>query len=197
MASCTLAKGLIREGMINRLKAAALLCGFLITFTACSGRMSGPNLVNEVSLDTAESAAEINPTIDVCDLSPIEGVIFPRQEPVDAPREVMEAELAGEFGPSEPFIQRIEDIVLQIDETDIPLFLGALKDDIRAEVKESGGKVEGEASGVSHLMQHFSVSYRQDGAFGVINVWGVSGEGTNYYLISDITEYCCSGMEVE
>ena len=103
----------------------------------------------------------------------------------------------GEFGPSEPFIQRIEDIVLQIDETDIPLFLGALKDDIRTEVKESGGKVEGEASGVSHLMQHFSVSYRQDGAFGVINVWGVRGEGTSYYLISDITEYCCSGMEGE
>ena len=97
MASFTLAKGLIREGMINRLKAAALLYGFLITVTACSGKLSESNSVNKDPVDAAVSTIGINPTSVVCDLSPIEGVIFPRQEPVDAPREVMEAELVGEL----------------------------------------------------------------------------------------------------
>ena len=34
----------------------------------------------------------------------------------------------------------------------------------------------------------FSISYRENDIYGVVNVWGAHGEGTTYHLLAMVTE---------
>jgi hypothetical protein len=70
-----------------------LIAGVILTISACT---------NVTARVTAEKIDEVDVTegtrgtaIDVCEPSTIPNVAFPRQEPVEGPREVMEAELVG------------------------------------------------------------------------------------------------------
>jgi len=72
------------------------LAGILMAITACTNEFIP---TSETTLDPEPSVvdADITPTIDVCEPLDIPEVAFPRQEPVEGPREVMEAELVGEL----------------------------------------------------------------------------------------------------
>jgi len=86
-----------------------------------------------------------------------------------------------------PFEQRQEEITLQIDPADLPAFLTSIQSGIDESITNSGATVIGRGSG-GVTGTSFSISYREDDLYGVINIWGAQGEGTNYYLLMIITE---------
>ncbi len=97
-------------------------------------------------------------------------------------------ELHGsEYGPPEPFTQKQEEIVFQIEPADLPVFLTAIRSGIDEAIINSGASIVGRGSG-GGTDTSFSIQYRANEAYGVINVWGIRGEGTTYTLIVLITE---------
>jgi hypothetical protein len=110
---------------------------------------------------------------------------------LDSPRT-----LSGmEAGPPEPFIQYQEEMIVQIDPTNIPAFMEAIKFDVQEAITSSGAEYLGQGGGYSPGsdinpadVTHFSFDYSEDGFYGVIHIWGVRGSGTNYHLIGLITE---------
>ena len=94
----------------------------------------------------------------------------------------------SESGSSEqPFMQKQEEITLQIDPADLSAFLLDVQSDIDEAIIESGASIVGRGSG-GVTGTSFSISYREDNLYGVINIWGAQGEGTNYYIFMIITE---------
>lgn len=94
----------------------------------------------------------------------------------------------SESGSSEqPFMQKQEELTLQIDPADLPAFLLGLEADIGEAIIESGAIIDGRGSG-GVTGTSFSISYREENIYGVINIWGAQGEGTDYYLLMIITE---------
>lgn len=97
-------------------------------------------------------------------------------------------ELFGaEYGPPVPFTQKQEEIALQIEPTDLPAFLTAIQSGIEESIINSGASIVGHGSG-GVTGTSFSIQYRENEIYGVINVWGVRGEGTTFTLIVLITE---------
>jgi len=72
------------------------LAGILIAITACTSELE-PSSETALVPETIIVDPEITPTIDICEPPDIPEVAFPRQEPVEGPREVMEAELVGDL----------------------------------------------------------------------------------------------------
>jgi len=94
----------------------------------------------------------------------------------------------SESGSSEqPFMQKHEEITLQIDPADLSAFLLDVQSDIEETITNSGASIVGHGSG-GVTGTSFSISYRENDIFGVVNVWGAQGEGTDYYLLMIITE---------
>ncbi|HSG42366.1 MAG TPA: hypothetical protein VLA72_04345 [Anaerolineales bacterium] len=94
----------------------------------------------------------------------------------------------SESGSSEqPFMQKQEEITLQIDPADLPAFLLDVETDIGDAIIESGASIAGRGSG-GVTGTSFSISYREENIYGVINIWGSQGKGTDYYLFMIITE---------
>ncbi|HEY5729094.1 MAG TPA: hypothetical protein VLA72_04015 [Anaerolineales bacterium] len=89
--------------------------------------------------------------------------------------------------PLVPFEQRQEEMSLQIAPADLPAFLTAVQFGIDEAITNSGATIVGRGSG-GVTGTSFSISYREDDFYGVINIWGAQGEGTNYYLLMIITE---------
>jgi len=94
---------------------------------------------------------------------------------------------SGQPMPLVPFEQKQEEITLQIDPADLPAFLTAIQFGIDESITNSGATIVGRGSG-GVTGTSFSISYREDDLYGVINVWGSQGGGTNYYLLIIITE---------
>ena len=82
--------------MIKQTSGLKFLAGILITLAACTSEME-PAATKALPTETITVNPEITPTIDICEPLDIPGVVFPRQEPVEGPREVMEAELVGDL----------------------------------------------------------------------------------------------------
>jgi len=76
--------------------------------------------------------------------------------------------------------------MLQIDQADLPAFLSALRSGIEEAIVDSGASVDGHGQG-GLTGTSFSISYRENDIYGVVNVWGV-GEDTDYYILVLITE---------
>ena len=95
--------------------------------------------------------------------------------------------LSGAGSGPEPFTQKREEIVFQIDSANLPMFLQSIKADTNEAIINSGAKIDGSGSG-GQTDAYFSFDYSENDKYGVINVWGVRGEGTTYYLIALITE---------
>jgi len=94
----------------------------------------------------------------------------------------------SESGSSDqPFMQKQEEITLQIEEADLSAFLAAVQSGIDNAIVESGANIAGRGSG-GLTGTSFSISYRENDIYGVVNVWGAHGEGTAYYLLVIITE---------
>ena len=102
---------------------------------------------------------------------------------IPGPRELF----GSEYGPSEPFTQKQEEIVFQIEPVDLPAYFTVIRSGIEESIIGSGASIVGQGSG-GVTGTSFSIQYRANEVYGTINVWGVRGEGTTYTLIVLITE---------
>ncbi len=96
-----------------------------------------------------------------------------------------------EVGPTEPFIQSQEAMIMQIDPMNVPALFSAIRNDIQDEIIKSGAEIVGSSLSSEDEpseISYFSFSYRTDLSYGVINVWGVRGDSDNYIVITQITE---------
>jgi hypothetical protein len=100
----------------------------------------------------------------------------------------------SESVPPESFFQLYEVATVEIDPEDVPDFMGAVRSSIEMELYDSGAEIVGRGGDVEGRggnpddLTYFSFRYSDEGAGGVINVWGVRGEGTNYTLLVLVTE---------
>ena len=94
----------------------------------------------------------------------------------------------NESGASDqPFTQKHEEMELQIEATDIATFMTAIQSAIEESILDNGASIVGHGSG-GVTGSSFSIKYRENEIFGVINVWGIRGEGTTFFIIVLITE---------
>lgn len=111
---------------------------------------------------------------------------------VEANREFLleEARISSgaETGLREPFVQSHEEMTVQIDPADTSQFFQAIRLNVADELANNNADVLGHGLNGSEDIGVFSYSYQENGLFGTITVWGIQGEGTNYYLIAIITE---------
>ncbi len=96
--------------------------------------------------------------------------------------------------PPDSFFQKHENATIQVESTNVSEFMEAVRSDIEQALTSSGAKIGGGGTdrtgpegGLADL-EHFMFRYSEDEADGVINVWGVRGEGTSFNLIVLITE---------
>ena len=78
-------------------------------------------------------------------------------------------------------------MIVQIEPADLPEFISAIRSDVDEAIVNSGASIVGHGQG-GVTGTSFSINYREDGIYGVINVWGAPGDGTTYYLFAMITE---------
>jgi hypothetical protein len=98
-----------------------------------------------------------------------------------------------ESGSSEqPFTQKKEEITLQIDPADLTAFHQSIQSDIDEAIVNSGANIIGRGSG-GVTGTSFSIDYREEDIYGVINFWGAQGEGTKFFLIVLIYESTVGG----
>jgi len=95
--------------------------------------------------------------------------------------------VGSESGPPEPFTQKQEEMLIQIEPADLPAFITAVRSGIDEAIIKSGASIDGRAQG-GVTGTSFSISYREDNIYGVINIWGAPGEGTDYFILMLITE---------
>ncbi len=99
-----------------------------------------------------------------------------------------------EAGPDAPPYQKHEEMTVQIDRADVPKFMEVIKRDINQAILDSDAKITGQGgnfqdpTGGQAIMDYISFRYSQDQTKGIINLYGVRGEGTTYTIIVIITE---------
>ena len=105
------------------------------------------------------------------------------------------ASSGSEAGPSEPFTQSSEVMIVQVDSTNAVAFVEAVQSGIQesltsshAELLGGGGSASQDPTGHLSDPVRFSFSYREGEVFGTINVWGVPGQGSSLILIVTIVE---------
>jgi len=97
-------------------------------------------------------------------------------------------------GPARPFFQRREEAVVQIEPSKIPAFMDAVQAEMERSLADSGAKIVGRVSGrqgpgVSPTdIVEFDLKYNDSQVDGIVNVWGVRGQGTGLVLIAIVTE---------
>lgn len=94
----------------------------------------------------------------------------------------------AEVGPREPFVQSHEEIMIQIDPANISSFFQAVRLDISQSLTDNNANILGQEVNGDQNIAFFSYSYGENDLYGTITVWGVRGEGTNFYFITIITE---------
>ena len=95
-----------------------------------------------------------------------------------------------EVGPREPFVQSQEEMVMQVDPDNAAALLTIIRSDIEENLSSSGATIVGIGNWEiqPEPTAYFSYSYSEGSIFGVINLWGVRGEGNTLVLIVQITE---------
>jgi hypothetical protein len=99
-----------------------------------------------------------------------------------------------EAGPAAPPYQKHEETILQIDTANVSKFIEAVKNDIKQAIIDSGARIEGQGGSFQDPVtgqadiDYISYRYNQGEANGIINLYGVRGEGTNYVIIVVLTE---------
>jgi hypothetical protein len=105
---------------------------------------------------------------------------------IDGPRT-----LSGmEAGPRVPFVQRQEQMSIQIDDDNITALMNSIQSDIEETLRYSGATIVGDggSDGYSDPIAYFSYSYSEYPFYGVIDVWAIRGEETDLIIIVQITE---------
>ena len=92
------------------------------------------------------------------------------------------------FEPGTDFFQKEEGARFQLDPADITTFMDGVRSEIEQSIASSEAEIIGRGGGGLDDGSSFSIRYREDGVDGVINVWGVRGEGNSFTLILLITE---------
>jgi len=81
------------------------------------------------------------------------------------------------------------EINLQINNpANISSFFQAVRLDIAQSLTDSNANILGQEVNGNQDIAFFSYSYGENDFYGTITVWGIRGEGTNFYLITTITE---------
>ena len=94
-----------------------------------------------------------------------------------------------EAGPREPFIQSQEYITVGVDRNNASVLMQAIQSDIQDALITSGATILGGGGDFQpESIAYFSHSYREGKFYGVINIWGIRGEGTTLIIIVEITE---------
>ncbi|KPL05878.1 hypothetical protein AMJ86_10510 [bacterium SM23_57] len=99
-----------------------------------------------------------------------------------------------EAGPATPPYQKHEEMIVQIDMDNVPRFLEAIKTDIEQALVDSGARIDGRGGSFQDPVagqvdiDYISFRYSQDKVNGIINIYGIRSEGTNYVLIIVLTE---------
>lgn len=97
-----------------------------------------------------------------------------------------------EAGPTAPPYQKHEEMIVQIDPANKSKFIEAVKADTQQAILDSGARIEGQGGSFQELtggpIDYISFRYSQGEASGIINLYGVVGEGTNYIITLIITE---------
>jgi hypothetical protein len=98
-------------------------------------------------------------------------------------------------GPRVPFVQSQENMIIQVDQENATTLIESIRSDIEETLLSSGATIVGSGGydGQADPLAYFSYSYREGPFYGVINIWGVQGEDTQFMLISEITESLNSG----
>lgn len=94
----------------------------------------------------------------------------------------------AEVGPREPFVQNHEELIVQIDPADVSQFLQEMRSEVSMSLANHGASVLGQEVNGNKDVGFFSYSYSENDVYGTITLWGVRGEGTNFFLIAIITE---------
>ena len=99
-----------------------------------------------------------------------------------------------EAGPAAPPYQKHEETILQIEAANVSGFMQAVKADIAQAIIDSGARIEGQGGSFQDPasaqagIDYISYRYSQGEVNGIINLYGVRGEGANYILIVVLTE---------
>jgi hypothetical protein len=101
----------------------------------------------------------------------------------------------AEVGPPEPFMQKHEEMIVLVDSSNASPFMEAIRTGMEEALTSSGAKILGRSGDARQGpgddpadSTGFSLSYREDAIYGVVNVWGIRGEDTKFILIALITE---------
>jgi len=105
---------------------------------------------------------------------------------LDGPRTLS----GSEAGPRVPFVQSQENMMIQVDQENATTLIESIRSDVEEALNNSGAIIMGSGGydGQADPIAYFSYSYREGPFYGVINIWGVQGEDTQFMLISEITE---------
>lgn len=92
------------------------------------------------------------------------------------------------YEPGIDFFQKEEQAWLELDPVNLSAFMNAVRSEIEQSIASSEAEIIGRGGGGLDDGGSFSIRYREDEVDGVINVWGVRGEGNSFTLILLITE---------
>jgi len=90
--------------------------------------------------------------------------------------------------PSVPLYHKNEEAIVQLDPGNEVEFMDAVWLDVQEAIRQSGARIDGVGKREQEEAEHFSCRYSDGEMDGLINVWGVQGQGTEYVLIVLIVE---------
>ena len=95
-----------------------------------------------------------------------------------------------EAGPREPFVQSHETMTIQVDSRNATTLFESIRSDVVETLSNSGATIVGSGGmdAQADPSAYFSYDYSEGPFYGVINIWGLQGEDTNFVIISQITE---------
>jgi hypothetical protein len=100
-----------------------------------------------------------------------------------------------EAGPPEPFVQRHEGMIVQVDPAHASAFMDGVRTTVEETLIRSGARILGRGGDARQVADgkpvdptYFWFGYSEDAVYGVMHIWAVPGEGTSLTLIALITE---------
>ena len=95
-----------------------------------------------------------------------------------------------EAGPRVPFVQNQEIMFVLADQNNATMLMEAIRSDIEETLHNSGATITGSGGfdGEANPVAYFSYSYQEGPFYGVLDIWGIRSEGTQFILNSQVTE---------
>ncbi len=87
-----------------------------------------------------------------------------------------------------PLYYKNEEAIVQLDPENEVAFMEAVWSDVQAAIRKSGALIDSADKRAVEKAEHFSCKYNDGEMSGLIDMWGVQGQGTEYTLIVLIVE---------